>query len=564
MIPSNPVEFDERSREGEMFESLEKLPDDYYVFHSMKIVEVKNNVLEEHEADYVVFNRTKGILVIEAKAGEVSCEDGIWRYESGLEMKMDPFRQANANMWRLKEYIEKLYGNTDITRNCKMLYCAWFPGINNKRLNNMVLPTNISKDLILTGDDLENPLPSIERIFSVEVRAGVTTQLTDREFRFLMDNVFCPSVNILPSKTMEIDYKKQKFRALLKEQCVLLDFLEEQRTAVINGQAGTGKTMIALEKARRHSVNGDTVLFLCFNVKLKEYLETNYNYKNVDYYTIDGFACKLGKTSVPDYDLLWEELMSYCGRSKKEFPWKHIIVDEGQDFGQSRMQIDMIFQCFEEIALNQEGGSFYVFYDKLQMVQSFEVPEYIENADCRLTLYRNCRNTKPIADTSMRPFPDSKKKKMSSLAASGAHPTIHFIEGDFKAALDNNIKELKKKGYDNIQILSCAPSDVSEITEYLDGDYYPYRGTPIPFTTARKFKGLEADAIIMIDVDTKSLTDDTKLFYVASSRARLELVILTDMTDDDCTYLIGHYGKKVFKNDPKGTLAKNILGCLRT
>ena len=135
MIPSNPVEFDERSREGEMFESLEKLPDDYYVFHSMKIVEVKNNVLEEHEADYVVFNRTKGILVIEAKAGEVSCEDGIWRYESGLEMKMDPFRQANANMWRLKEYIEKLYGNTDITRNCKMLYCAWFPGINNKRLN---------------------------------------------------------------------------------------------------------------------------------------------------------------------------------------------------------------------------------------------------------------------------------------------------------------------------------------------------------------------------------------------------------------------------------------------
>lgn len=59
---------------------------------------------------------------------------------------------------------------------------------------------------------------------------------------------------------------------LLHEQYRLLDFLEEQNSAVINGAAGTGKTMIAVEKARRHSINGEKVLFMCYNRLLCDYL----------------------------------------------------------------------------------------------------------------------------------------------------------------------------------------------------------------------------------------------------------------------------------------------------
>jgi len=98
----------------------------------------------------------------------------------------------------------------------------------------------------------------------------------------LLQNILCPSFNILLSKTLEIDYKKEKFNALIKEQSNLLNYLEDQRSAVINGAAGTGKTMIAVEKARRHSIKGEKVLFLCFNVKLREYLESTYAYPKVD------------------------------------------------------------------------------------------------------------------------------------------------------------------------------------------------------------------------------------------------------------------------------------------
>ena len=123
---------------------------------------------------------------------------------------------------------------------------------------------------------------------------------------------------------MEIDYKKEKFNALIKEQSNLLNYLEDQRSAVINGAAGTGKTMIAVEKARRHSVKGEQVLFLCFNVKLKEYLESTYAYPNVEFYTIDGFASKICKTFTSDYDALETELYELFENDK--FPYQHVVI----------------------------------------------------------------------------------------------------------------------------------------------------------------------------------------------------------------------------------------------
>ena len=46
MIPAEPKEFDVRSHEGIVFEALKKLPDSYYVFHSVETVAVTVNVNE--------------------------------------------------------------------------------------------------------------------------------------------------------------------------------------------------------------------------------------------------------------------------------------------------------------------------------------------------------------------------------------------------------------------------------------------------------------------------------------------------------------------------------------
>ena len=69
MIPSlGPAEHEAWSHEGEIYYALSKLPDDFTVVHSYKMLEVVNgSAVEQKEADFVIFNRKLGILVIEAE-----------------------------------------------------------------------------------------------------------------------------------------------------------------------------------------------------------------------------------------------------------------------------------------------------------------------------------------------------------------------------------------------------------------------------------------------------------------------------------------------------------------
>ena len=123
MCPCEIKEFNENSLEDLMYECLKKLPDDYYVFHSFKIVNVSNdNIIYESEADFVIFHPKKGILCIEAKAGNVKYDNGKWYYGSGLPMSHDgPYRQAESMKWKLsKLFDEKVFiSNLDISEKKK-------------------------------------------------------------------------------------------------------------------------------------------------------------------------------------------------------------------------------------------------------------------------------------------------------------------------------------------------------------------------------------------------------------------------------------------------------------
>ena len=66
------------------------------------------------------------------------------------------------------------------------------------------------------------------------------------------------------------------------------------------------------------------------------------------------------------------------------------------EYIRERFNIPVIIVSAKSSDNDKIEGTFYVFYDKLQLVQSFEIPKFIERADCRLTLYKNCRNTKRL------------------------------------------------------------------------------------------------------------------------------------------------------------------------
>ena len=546
MIPNEPREYKELSLEGEMFDALSSLPDDYYVIHSLKNVFVKDNTVYEGETDFVVLNPQYGMICIEAKAGSVKYQDGYWMYQSGKLMKHGgPYNQAALNKWDLIEKI-KLSELSDILKRCKFFHAVWFPSISNKDLYTNRFPAEFDRNITMTKEDLKNPKEAIEAIYKLELPYNKKTNLSDDDVKRLLREFICPEFDIFPSSNFDIELKNITFNRLLDEQKRILNYLIEQKSAVINGAAGTGKTMIAVEKATRHAENGERVLFLCYNSYLKTYLESKFSNDNIDFLTIDGFACKICKTQTADYKMAGDKVIDMYLTGT--FPYKHVIVDEGQDFGRDEIEeADLLQVIHDTVVENDEvDGTFYVFYDKLQLIQSTTIPKYIEDADCKLTLYKNCRNTENIALTSLKPITE-RMPKLYEGAIKGAPANIHFIENEDQVneKMKSIIAELKQDGISDIVILTCKTENESILKPYLsDGKF-----KKINFTTCRKFKGLEADAVVLVDVDEETFCDDNVLrFYVGASRARLRLDIISTMDDDACSNVLNEvirYKKKI-------------------
>lgn len=563
MIPEKPNNFEPASQEGLIFNALAKLPEEYYVFHSFRITDTRDGVFRESETDFVIFNRLKGVICLEAKAGQVRYENGIWLYGNGIPMHNGgPFNQASANKYKLMRYISDS-NMKSILEKCKFFHAVWFPSVSNDRLKSMVMPSEGDKTLVLTKEALTDPEEFLDKIYELTLPSHVETNLSESECTRLVQEIFCPQFNVFPSASFDTDMKKIVFHRLLSEQAGILSFLDEQLTAAVNGAAGTGKTMIAIEKARRHASAGESVLFLCFNAKLKNYLVENYRQEGVNYYTVAGFACKICNTAKPDYGKLKSRLEDYY--ISGNFPFKHVIIDEGQDFGNDDIEEADIIQLIHDIIVDtDQGGTFYVFYDRLQMVQAREMPKFIGNLDCRLTLHRNCRNTENIAITSLRSITE-RKPKLFENSVKGTPARLHFCESPQieKERIDKIINELVSDGYKDIVLLTCK----TEATSVLSSDIKngKYRNKYL-FTTCRKFKGLEADAVILSDVDKYTFERENALiFYVGASRARIKLEITAILDDEDCRQILsevmGIQGKiRRAKKDFAGAI--NAIGIL--
>ena len=562
MIPETPHIFEPASQEGLMFDALTLLPDDYYVFHSFRISTVQDNTFHESETDFVIFHKKHGVICLEAKAGHIKYKDGYWYYASGIPMHNDgPFNQASSNKWKLIKYIKNSKACALVDK-CKFLHAVWFPSVSDNELRSMTLPPEADKALVLTKEALADPEKFLTRIYSIELPNRIETNLTEAEAQKLIREIFCPQFNVFPSASLDSDLKKLVFHRLLREQAGILNFLEDQRSASINGAAGTGKTMIAIEKAQRNAAENQSTLFLCYNSQLKKFLSENYSNPKIHYYTIAGLACKLCNTTFPDYKRMKNVLedMYFSGT----FPYDHVVVDEGQDFGSEILEQTDILQLIHDLIIDNEekNGTFYVFYDRLQLIQADKIPQFIEDSDCKLTLYRNCRNTENIAVTSLRPISERKPKLLEN-AVKGTPAKIHFCDTEAKAMeeLDMTIDNILAEGFKDVVILTCKTEDSSLLKSGIkDGRYRnKYR-----FTTCRKFKGLEADAIILIDVDGESFNPDNVLiYYVGTSRARLRLDVITMLSDEEWLDILQNTLKRTGKiRKPRRELASalNAIG----
>ena len=399
--PAHVGDFHGSEGERLAYHALETLGDDYTVFHSYCWLGDGVRTAVEGEADFLVLHPRHGILAIEVKAGGIDYEDGTWwqtNRNTGETHAIYPFQQAGKSCRRvLAELQKRMQQNVPLVGKA-----VWFTSVQIPL--GKPLPLESPRDIILDADDLRAPKERLEDIYGYwrgVLQISECTQ-SPTEFRKTVQ-ILQPVFHIVETIGSVSAAVEQSTARLTNAQFALLEYLRDQRTAAIHGAAGTGKTLLAAEKARMLAREGQKVLYLCFNEFLLESLRSCRWDANITIHNERTLAEELMTGRELRIETVLREFEEFFQNEydETEWPYPNIIVDEAQDFPSALLeQLSMLAELYD--------GAFYLFYDRGQAILARRVdgqalqmaPAWIDaHMDCRLVLYRNCRNTAEIGRT---------------------------------------------------------------------------------------------------------------------------------------------------------------------
>ncbi len=542
-----------------VYELLEKLPDTYYVFHSVQWAKKGSRWKTTwKENDFLILNKNLGALVLEVKGGEIECHGGVFHQINSQtrevnilnpQKKNDPLSQAIDGIYHYRRQIDNIAFNLE--DRFPIETAVWFSTCKIKdKIGSFPLKYREVDGAILGDEDFQYGANAIRKVFDFYENYNKTS-VSDEEFQRILD-LIANDFELITAPAARKGELDHAFLKLTNEQTGLLDYISEQKNATIQGVAGTGKTLIAKEAARRFGLEGRKVLFLCFNRFLYMDLLRRYPYENVTYYNLNTFITKYR----PGFDISSAALRS---AELQKISWDaldfdDVIVDEAQDFENSEI---LYFKDFTEL----REGHFFAFYDKNQLVTTREVPEWIRNSECKLLLTKNCRNTREIALTAYNVIDVELNQKV--MMVDGERTGISFVKGQALLKLATLLKLLTgdKYGYEysDIVILSLQKEENSIMNGVNRLAGIPIlkerSNTAVMFTTSRKFKGLESRVVIVTDINESCFTnsDMKKNFYVACSRATQQLVLFVNADDDQIQIMADAISKNKFA--AKGRIA---------
>ncbi|MBF7030179.1 nuclease-related domain-containing DEAD/DEAH box helicase [Staphylococcus kloosii] len=535
MIPNYELQdpdFNGSKGEDILFREFNKLDDEYIIFHSIDWTSKNNKKIVDGEADFLIFNKNHGLLSLEVKHGGIKGKEGNIlqvNRKTKQEKFIDPMFQADKSTYKIRDIVKSL----NLKESIPIRSMVWLTGVkSNDVIGNLPLKYLKNENTFFSEHmyDVKAALETCYKYYEMKKQKFDKLSISK-----IVDKI-APEFHAIPSMSNIIEENNYYFNRMTNEQSFLLDYLQEQEEAAVQGAAGTGKTILAVEKARRLS-ESDNVVFLCFNKLLVEFLKNQYNDElpNVTFTNLFSLAAKaLKKEKVNNEDIYYflNNIESY----PDVWDFKHIVIDEGQDF------TDTSINLLREIAIVKES-SFYVFFDKNQVIQQRDNLEWIKEMDCKLLLSRNCRNTMKIAKTSTKPIGISEKKLKMKIPIDGKEPyyfkaesqqqLINWLEKRIRAFTNEGVKKSQITIITTKTIETSVLNDVTKIGNYSITNKPNHKH--ILFTTARKFKGLESDVIFIVDIDKETFynAENRMVFYVACSRAKTQLELTSLLTKEE-------------------------------
>lgn len=527
---------DDRSRRAEvrLYDALERAaPSDWRVFHSVAwLSRDRAQELRDGESDFIIVHPRSGLLIVEVKGGGVEQDgrSGQWwstDAEGQPHAITDPFAQAARGKHALIAHLRETPAFRD--RWVPAAHAVAFPD-----LGRLALPTgpHAPPELIITGEDLERIGERVEEIVRYASPAPETR--FDARDASEVERLLAPRRRARVPTAVAAREADRQIVTLTEAQYRVLDFLSRVRRVVVSGPAGSGKSLIAAEQARRLAGQGFRTLYVCFNRPLADVMAAELGASGASVHTFHDLCRRLGsqagllddayvQDASPDF---FERLPGVLLEALERLPdvrFDAVVVDEGQDF-------EAEWWALLELAMSDpEGSILYVFQDETQRLAD---GDHTLPADLTpITLDGNVRNTRAIQQLAGRFAP----RDPPSHAAPDGRP-VKFVKltgtDELEPVLSTVLHGLVREEQfrpEEIAVLSGRGRASSVLTnrERIGA----YRCGPLPVLpgvvavdTIRRFKGLDSRVVVLVEVD--HLLDQPALLYVGITRARTHLVVL--------------------------------------
>ena len=397
--------------EARVYRSLrKKLPDDYVVlFRVGWILRQEGERAQDGETDFLICHPDKGCLCVEVKGGGVGFDaaTGEWfsidRQRRRHKIK-SPINQALKAKYSVRSKLNEHPRWRALSPDKVLLgHAVFFPDIGSAAaLSRADLPAT----LVGTATDLGDPRGWIDSVFAYWGSNLRNVVALGRRGSEVIRQAFARSFEVAPLVATRLADQEARRLALTQDQIRVLDFVRSHRRVAVRGGAGTGKTVLALEKARRLADEGFRTLLTCYNRQLADHLASlSAGTANLDvmgfhqlcHRRVEKASRESGrdlvaeaKLTYPGADLYDVQLPNALAYSLDVLPERYeaIICDEGQDFRED------FWVVLELLLADYDQSPFYIFYDDNQNIYARASTFPIHGEPFSLTT--NCRNTTPI------------------------------------------------------------------------------------------------------------------------------------------------------------------------
>jgi UvrD-like helicase C-terminal domain/AAA domain len=537
MVPF-PMLPTESSAERRLYEGfLAQLADEYVVYHSVDWVlgsHFQGGAPIQGEADFVIAHPVDGLLVLEAKGGEIAYDPATRRWsQSGRSgrhsLDEDPFHQARDEMHSLVEILSHQDG-----------WKRWMPsyGYGVAFPDGLYLQDAHPAARAAWAIDRDDMGRLAERVREVMQAWRHPGRRFGAEGMEALQNALGLRVEIRTPLKLRFDEEDRRIVELTQDQSYVLSYVTKRHRAAVVGPAGSGKTTLALQVAKRLAESGQRTLLTCFNWRLAAYLrESAANTPHLEVEHFHQLCRKVAQEAglvVPAepkddaetkryYEQILPELLEKAaGLLGPRFD--AMVVDEAQDF------LPGWWSKLMRLHSHADDGYLFLFADSNQNLYGGAAPE--DMVDLTLPLPANLRNTQPIHEFVSVFFRGDDHVE-------GRRPTGRPVEvlsyrddEDLARLLTLVLKNLEQEQVPLSDIVVLTPERAAKSPLRRGGRVNGYELSPEPepgkvlASTVHGFKGLERPVVILAEIGERHEEDLARYLYIGGSRARSHLIIL--------------------------------------